>query len=72
VWKEQDEHQIFNKNTCKCHYTKPSFIVDDDVKELVRNNRKLKAPGFKKTIQIKITPKKEVPKKKELVEIIIS
>jgi hypothetical protein len=64
VWKEQVEHEILNKNTGKFTYTKPSFLDDDNVKRLAYNNRKLKAPGFKKTTRKKATPKKEVPKKK--------
>jgi hypothetical protein len=62
VWKEQVEHEIFNKNICKFTYTKPSFLAGDNVKKLAFDNRKLKAPGFKKTTRKKVTPKKEVTK----------
>jgi hypothetical protein len=72
VWKEQVEHDIFNKNTGKFTYTKPSFIADDDVKKFTYDNRTIKVPGFKK--EKKTTPDrsstKGVSKKKEHVEII--
>jgi hypothetical protein len=66
VWKEQNEHQILNKNTGKINYTKPSFIADDTAKKLAYDNRKVKATGFKQATSLKERKqrvKKEVPKK---------
>jgi hypothetical protein len=61
VWNKQPEH--FRIIAGKSYYDGPSFVDDEDVEKLAYNNRKLKAPGFKKTTRKKVTPKKEVPKK---------
>jgi hypothetical protein len=61
VWNKQPEH--FRIIAGKTYYDGPSFVDDENVEKLAFKNRKLKAPGFKKTTRKKVTPKKEVPKK---------
>jgi hypothetical protein len=52
VWKKQDEHQYFH-NQAKLRYTKFSFLADDDIKVLVRDNIKLKPKIPYKSITFK-------------------
>jgi hypothetical protein len=69
VWNKQPEY--FRLVSEKFYYDGPSFVDDEDIEKLAFNNRKLKAPGFKKITRKKVTPKKEVRRKKEHLEIII-
>jgi hypothetical protein len=69
VWNKQPEHQCLNGS--KIIYNDPYFVDYEDVKELAYNHRILKSPSTPKK-ESKQRVKKEVLKKKELVEIIIT